>query len=62
MCHAPCSRGAGLYRSTDGGDTWQNITGELADTEVLNLVIDPASSKGLYAMTERGLFKWVPGE
>ena len=53
--------GPGLYRSTDGGATWQNITGELADAERLSLVIDSAPGGGLYAVTERGLFKWVPG-
>ncbi len=56
--------GAGLYRSTDGGATWENIIGELSGDEAysvaLNVVIDPAPGGGLYAATEAGLFKWVP--
>ncbi len=51
---------AGMYRSVDGGATWENIMGELPDTGYLNIVIDPASSGGLYATTTGGLFKWVP--
>jgi len=52
---------AGIYRSVDGGATWENIMGELPDTGYLNIVIDPASSGGLYATTTGGLFKWVQG-
>jgi photosystem II stability/assembly factor-like uncharacterized protein len=59
------SASAALYRSTDGGSTWMDITGELAETLAqsteLELVIDPASSEGLYVATPKGLFKWVPG-
>jgi hypothetical protein len=52
----------GLYRSTDGGATWQSITGELSDRgDIDNIVIDPAPGGGLYAATGQGLFKWVTG-
>ncbi len=52
---------SGMYRSVDGGATWENIMGELPDTGYLNIVIDPASSGGLYATTTGGVFKWVQG-
>jgi photosystem II stability/assembly factor-like uncharacterized protein len=56
--------GAGLYRSSDGGVTWENIIGEFSGDEAysvaLNVVIDPAPGGGLYAATEAGLFKWLP--
>ena len=59
------SAGSALHRSTDGGSTWIDITGELAETLAqsaeLELLIDPASSQGLYVATPKGLFKWVPG-
>jgi photosystem II stability/assembly factor-like uncharacterized protein len=50
---------AGVYRSTDGGATWENIIGKLPATGYVSIVIDPASTKGLYATTTGGLFKWV---
>jgi photosystem II stability/assembly factor-like uncharacterized protein len=50
---------AGVYRSTDGGATWEDIIGKLPDTGYFNVVIDPASARGLYAATTGGLFKWV---
>jgi photosystem II stability/assembly factor-like uncharacterized protein len=49
-----------VYRSTDGGAAWENITGELANTQSLDIALDPAPGGTLYAVTERGLFKWVP--
>ncbi len=56
--------GVGLYRSSDGGVTWENIIGELSGDEAysvaLNVVIDPAPGGGLYAATGFSLFKWVP--
>ena len=54
-----------LYRTTDGGSTWTDITGGLTEPlgywRNLDLVIDPASREGLYAVTSNGAFKWVAG-
>ncbi len=54
------SRSTDLHRSTDGGATWENITGALRGSQVLNLVIDSGPGGTLYATTEAGLYKWVP--
>lgn len=53
---------AGVYRSIDKGATWENIIGELPDTELGEIVIDPAPDGALYAVMESGLFVWVPGD
>lgn len=49
----------GLYRSEDGGGTWVNIGGELADAGIVDIVVDFAPGGALYAVTESGLFKWA---
>jgi photosystem II stability/assembly factor-like uncharacterized protein len=51
---------AGIYRSVDGGLTWGRITGGLADAGLVRIEVDPAPGGALYAVTERGVFKWVP--
>jgi photosystem II stability/assembly factor-like uncharacterized protein len=47
----------GLYRSEDGGSTWESIGGEVADAGIVDIVVDSAPGGGVYAVTERGLFK-----
>jgi photosystem II stability/assembly factor-like uncharacterized protein len=50
----------GLSRSTDGGATWENLTGDLsARGDINNIVVDPAPGGAIYAATEAGLFKWT---
>ena len=39
----------GLYRSTDGGATWQKVLGSDADTGASTVVIDPGNSQVVYA-------------
>jgi photosystem II stability/assembly factor-like uncharacterized protein len=63
--------GAGLLKSTDGGATWQQITGPISVSEprrpaFLNaafhaLVVDPAAPATLYAATEKGLVSSATG-
>ncbi|MFH1833936.1 MAG: hypothetical protein ABH877_02840, partial [bacterium] len=50
----------GLYRSTDGGATWQDIAGELASADGLSIVVGPGGT--LYGVTMSGTSKWVPGD
>src|SRR5215204_2204813 len=40
----------GVFRSTDGGDTWQKILYKDIDTGAIGLVMDPSDSKALYAV------------
>jgi hypothetical protein len=50
----------GVYRSTDGGTTWQNITEDvIIGDESLCLVIGPQDG-ALYGFSRTGLFKWAP--
>jgi len=63
------SIGDGIYRSTDGGDTWQNMG--LGTSERINrIVIDPKDSNTVYACVpgalwsdsaDRGLYKTTDG-
>jgi photosystem II stability/assembly factor-like uncharacterized protein len=39
----------GVFRSTDGGETWQKILYKDADTGAIALAFDPANSKVIYA-------------
>ena len=63
------SIGDGIYRSTDGGDTWQNMG--LGNSERINkILIDPKDSSTVYACApgalwsdsaDRGLYKTTDG-
>lgn len=49
----------GLYRSTDGGASWESILGEKTGDESFQLVMDPAKGT-LFACSEAGVFRWDP--
>jgi uncharacterized repeat protein (TIGR01451 family) len=44
------------FKTTDGGQTWQNITGNLPDVPLNSLVLDPSYPNTLYAGTDVGAF------
>lgn len=57
-------RGAGIYKTTDGGTTWSPLAttvpaaGALGDfSYVFNIVVSTRSSQRLYASTRTGLFR-----
>lgn len=48
--------GAHIYKTIAGGVTWTNVTGNLPNTPVNDLVIDPDIASTLYAATDVGVF------
>ncbi|MCC7264760.1 MAG: choice-of-anchor D domain-containing protein [Candidatus Latescibacteria bacterium] len=46
----------GLYRSPDGGQTWENVRGPLLGRSVLCLAVDPEDGDRLYAGANAGLY------
>lgn len=49
----------GLYKTTDGGKTWERILAVNEQTGVIDLVMDPADPNTLYAATwQRTRLKW----
>ena len=46
---APINTYAHIFRTTDGGTSWTNITGTLPDRYPIDLAVDPNNSKIVYA-------------
>lgn len=47
----------GLYKSTNGAESWTFVKGELEKAFISTLVVDPQDSRIIYAGTDRGIFK-----
>jgi uncharacterized repeat protein (TIGR01451 family) len=45
-----------VFKTTDGGQTWTNITGGLPDVPVNSIILDPSDPNLLYAGTDVGTF------
>jgi photosystem II stability/assembly factor-like uncharacterized protein len=45
-----------VFKTTDAGQSWQDISGDLPDTSVNSLVLDPSYPNTLYAGTDAGAF------
>ena len=45
-----------IYKTTDGGNTWQNVTGNLPNVPCNTIVIDPAHAEMVYAGTDLGVY------
>lgn len=55
-------RGAGLFKTTDGGDSWTSASGDLPTPDVFALALSPSDPNVLYAGTRTsGVFKSVNG-
>src|ERR1017187_1377515 len=50
-----------VYQTTNGGANWTNVTGDLPDIPVNDLVIDPDIPNTLYIATDIGVFRSVDG-
>jgi MBG domain (YGX type) len=56
-----------VYHSTNGGITWVNITGDLPNTPVDSIVVDPSMAGTIYLATDTGVYytqnsgvNWAP--
>ncbi len=47
----------GAYKSTNAGDTWKAINNGLSSTDINALLVDPLTTRTLYAGTLNGAFK-----
>ena len=61
------SDGNKVFRSTDGGGAWTNISGDLPNVPTNCIAYDAGSSDGIYIGTDIGIFyrdnnigKWIP--
>ena len=52
---AVCGRLAGVFKTTDGGENWNAVSGLPA--YVSAVVFDPRNSTNVYAATDSGLFR-----
>ncbi|MDN3519067.1 YCF48-related protein [Aquisalimonas lutea] len=51
-------KGFGVYRSTDAGETWVNVTGELPDNDALALTAHATEANTLYiVMADEGIYR-----
>jgi uncharacterized repeat protein (TIGR01451 family) len=50
------SRPGHVFRTTNGGQSWSNITGNLPDSPVNSIILDPSYANTLYAGTDVGPF------
>lgn len=53
--------GAGLFKSSDSGETWQEVDNDLPTFGVGKVVVDPTNALILYATTRGGVFKSTDG-
>lgn len=51
-----CTSGTKVYRSSDKGVTWTNISANLPNIPMSSIVIDKNSAEGLYVGTEAGVW------
>lgn len=53
--------GGGLFKSTDSGESWQEVDNDLMTFGVGKVVIDPANTLVMYTTTRAGIFKSADG-
>lgn len=52
---------AGIFKSTNGGQSWTSASGGLGTKAVLSLALDPTHPSTLYAGTDRGVYRTENG-
>ncbi|HSN87656.1 MAG TPA: hypothetical protein VL025_12910, partial [Thermoanaerobaculia bacterium] len=58
---AGLSNAGGLFRSSDGGESWSRTGGELGHQSILAVAADPVRPKLVYAGTWNGFFRSIDG-
>lgn len=58
--HTPAAPGH-VFMSTNGGQSWQDVSGNLPDLPVLTIVIDPEQPDHIYIGTDLGVFRSITG-
>jgi photosystem II stability/assembly factor-like uncharacterized protein len=56
VCLSGYMQGQKVYKSTDGGGTWTNISGNLPNVPTNTIVYQEGSNDGLYVGTDLGVF------
>jgi len=52
-----------VFRSTNGGDTWMDISGDLPEAPVNDVIIDPSVDSAIFVATDFGVFvSWNLGQ
>jgi photosystem II stability/assembly factor-like uncharacterized protein len=46
-----------VFRSLDGGKTWVDRSGNLPDTAVNAIVVDPKNARAVYLATDHGVYR-----
>jgi len=54
--HTPQTPGH-VFKTTNGGQSWQNISSNLPDIPVLSIALDPEKSQNIYIGTDIGVFR-----
>ncbi len=50
-----------VFATTDGGHSWKDVSGNLPDSPVNSIILDPSQAKTLYAGTDVGTFVTTDG-
>lgn len=62
VVYAGLSPAGGVFKTSDAGDTWVEVTNGMGEPAVFSLAIDPSNSKVLYAGTQgSGAYKSIDG-
>ena len=52
-----------VFRTTDFGETWEDVSGDLPELPVNDIIIDPDLAEALYVATDAGVYvSWNGGE
>jgi photosystem II stability/assembly factor-like uncharacterized protein len=53
--------GSGVFKTTDGGATWQSLTGTAAFGDVGRIIINPADDQNVLIATSSGIYRTING-